>query len=97
MDPNFLSLLAQSGNAPRHLPAYEETNIPYSFRLPTYRSSYVRRFHPYARYVTVPIDEDDMDEGDFGVDQTLLDLGILGQSALLHHAAPAAPANECVD
>lgn len=39
----------------------------------------------------------EQDEDDFGGDQTLLDLGILGQSALLHHAAPAAPANEYVD
>jgi len=94
MDPNFIPLLPQNQNVARHLPAYEETNIPYSFRLPTYRSSYIRRFHPYARYVTLSIDEDDMDEGDLGGDQALLDLGILGQPALLHLAVPAAPAND---
>ena len=39
-------------NQARYLPTYEESNIPYSLRLPSYRSSYVRRFHPYARYAT---------------------------------------------
>ncbi len=33
----------------RYLPTYEETNVPYSLRLPAYRSSYIHRFHPYAR------------------------------------------------
>ncbi|KAF8346838.1 hypothetical protein F5887DRAFT_1072933 [Amanita rubescens] len=33
----------------RYLPTYEETNAPYSLRLPAYRSSYIHRFHPYAR------------------------------------------------
>ena len=39
-------------NVTRHLPSYEEANIQYSLRLPAYRSSYIRRFHPYARYIT---------------------------------------------
>ena len=41
-----------NSNQPRYLPTYEESNIPYSLRLPSYRSSHVRRFHPYARYAT---------------------------------------------
>ncbi|KAF8623327.1 hypothetical protein AX15_006405 [Amanita polypyramis BW_CC] len=44
-------------NATRRLPTYEEANIPYSLRLPTYRSSYIRRFHPYARYTTCSMEE----------------------------------------
>jgi hypothetical protein len=39
-----------SFNRARYLPTYEECNAPYSLRLPSYRSSHVRRFHPYARY-----------------------------------------------
>jgi len=46
-------------------------------------------FHDETRVLT-----SEQDEGDFGDDQTLLDLGILGRPALLHHTAPAAPANE---
>ena len=41
-------------NIVRYLPTYEETNLPYSYRLPTYRSSYIRRYHPYARYAASP-------------------------------------------
>ena len=41
----------------RYLPTYEESSIPYSLRLPSYRSSYVRRFHPYARYATASLEE----------------------------------------
>lgn len=33
----------------RHLPTYDAANTQYTLRLPTYRSSYIRRFHPYAR------------------------------------------------
>jgi hypothetical protein len=44
----------------RYLLTYEESVIPYSLRLPTYRSSYIRRFHPYARYITPSIDDDEM-------------------------------------
>ncbi len=33
----------------RYLPTYEETNAPYSLCLPAYRSSYIHRYHPYAR------------------------------------------------
>jgi|SRR6266576_2958507 len=33
----------------RYLPTYDAANIQYTLRLPTYRSSYIRRFHPYAR------------------------------------------------
>jgi hypothetical protein len=42
-------------NIIRYLPTYEEANnLPYSYRLPTYRSSYIRRYHPYARYAAPP-------------------------------------------
>lgn len=111
MDPNNPS--PQSGNVMRRLPAYEETNIPYSFRLPTYRSSYIRRFHPYARYVSLSIKEYDMvcaffmitrhvltskqDEDEFGGDEAPLDLHILGERALQHDTTPTAPVIECVD
>ena len=44
----------------RYLLTYEESIIPYSLRLPTYRSSYIRRFHPYARYITPSIEDDEM-------------------------------------
>lgn len=44
-------------NQPRYLPTYEESNAPYSLRLPSYRSSYIRRFHPYARFTTLLIEE----------------------------------------
>jgi hypothetical protein len=42
-------------NHTRYPPSYEAANVSYSLRLPTYRSSYIRRFHPYARYA--PIEE----------------------------------------
>lgn len=111
MNPNNLS--PQSGTITRRLPAYEETNIPYSFRLPTYRSSYIRRFHPYARYVSLSIKEYEMvcaffmitrhvltseqDEDEFRGDEAPLDLNILGERALQHDTMPAAPAIKCVD
>ncbi|KAF8719056.1 hypothetical protein AX14_011519 [Amanita brunnescens Koide BX004] len=44
----------------RYLLTYEEAIVPYSLRLPTYRSSYIRRFHPYARFITPSIDDDEM-------------------------------------
>ncbi|SRR6266576_2423387 len=48
------------GTNTRYLLTYEESIVPYSLRLPTYRSSYIRRFHPYARYITPSIDDDEM-------------------------------------
>ena len=42
-------LPTQNSSHARYLPSYEETNAPYSLRLPAYRSSYIHRFHPYAR------------------------------------------------
>jgi hypothetical protein len=44
----------------RYLLTYEEFIVPYSLRLPTYRSSYIRRYHPYPRYITSSIDDDEM-------------------------------------
>lgn len=55
MDSSRIQTLPQNDvkfNQPRYLPTYEESNIAYSLRLPSYRSSHVRRFHPYARYAT---------------------------------------------
>ena len=64
MDPQDNNLPPAQGDIggirTRYLLTYEESNIPYSLRLPTYRSSYVRRFHPYARYITPSIDDDEM-------------------------------------
>ncbi|KAF8721593.1 hypothetical protein AX14_010273 [Amanita brunnescens Koide BX004] len=94
MDPNNLSPPTQSETVMRHLPAYEEINMPYSFRLPTYRSSYIRRFHPYARYVSLSIKEYDMDDSEFRGDQAPY---ILGERALQHDTTPAAPTVKCVD
>lgn len=44
----------------RYLLTYEESIVPYSLRLPTYRSSYIRRFHPYPRFIASSIDDDEM-------------------------------------
>ncbi|KAF8350429.1 hypothetical protein F5887DRAFT_300340 [Amanita rubescens] len=64
MDPQDNNLPPAQGDIggikTRYLLTYAESNIPYSLRLPTYRSSYVRRFHPYARYITPSIDDDEM-------------------------------------
>lgn len=50
MQPNVVE---SSGNDTqsnaRFLPTYDAANTQYTLRLPTYRSSYLRRFHPYAR------------------------------------------------
>lgn len=40
--PTFESVLARNG---------------YTLRLPTYRSSYGRRFHPYPRYSRIQVDD----------------------------------------
>ncbi|KAK2464746.1 hypothetical protein APHAL10511_003164 [Amanita phalloides] len=63
----------------RHLPTYEEADIPYSLRLPAYRSSYIRRYHPYARYSASIVEERFMveDVGDHDDEESLLDLSIL--------------------
>ncbi|KAF8640778.1 hypothetical protein AX17_000427 [Amanita inopinata Kibby_2008] len=60
----------------RYLPPYRDTVIPYTLRLPTYRSSYARRYHPYARYFTVRVEEDDLVDGDRD-SEIVLDLAIL--------------------
>jgi len=60
-------------NLTRYLPTYEEANLPYSYRLPTYRSSYIRRYHPYARYTASPPPEYVMDGGDHIDEGTPLD------------------------
>ncbi|KAF8623341.1 hypothetical protein AX15_006416 [Amanita polypyramis BW_CC] len=65
-----------NSNIIHYLPTYEETIIPYSLRLPTYRSSYIRRFHPYARYTTPPADDCDMDGTG---EEPLLNLSTLGE------------------
>ena len=58
MDSSLYFHLENATNCiPRHLPTYEAVNIPYSLRLPTYRSSYIRRFHPYARFVSPPTED----------------------------------------
>lgn len=51
MQPNVvLSSCADTHhNNSRYLPTYDAANAQYTLRLPTYRSSYIRRFHPYAR------------------------------------------------
>ena len=56
--PQFIPLLTLDNlrTVPRYLPSYQEANLPYSLRLPAYRSSYVRRFHPYARYC-MPVEQ----------------------------------------
>ncbi|KAK2465566.1 hypothetical protein APHAL10511_002458 [Amanita phalloides] len=63
----------------RHLPTYEEANKPYSLRLPTYRSSYIRRYHPYARYSASFVEERFMveDVADHDDEESLPDLSIL--------------------
>ncbi|KAM6500236.1 hypothetical protein JOM56_003250 [Amanita muscaria] len=66
-------------DTPRYLPAYDETIVPYSLRLPTYRSSYIRRFHPYARYITPAIEDHHTDGFYRDSDEELLDLSIIVQ------------------
>lgn len=79
----------------RYLLTYEEAIVPYSLRLPTYRSSYIRRFHPYARFITPSIDDDEMVwvllsllsatlvlisvKGDENEDSVQLDLSVLAE------------------
>jgi len=67
----------------RYLPTYEETNASYSLRLPAYRSSYIHRFHPYARvsmsfFEERYIDLDDRDHADTN-ESFLLNLSILDE------------------
>lgn len=61
----------------RYLPTYQDAVMPYSLRLPAYRSSYIRRYHPYARYVTPPVQEPFME--DTYHEEPLLDLSILNR------------------
>ncbi|KAF8672773.1 hypothetical protein AX14_005521 [Amanita brunnescens Koide BX004] len=78
-----------SFNRARYLPTYEECNAPYSLRLPSYRSSHVRRFHPYARYAAT-FQEDYIDDCDHGDGEALLDLSILN-TPTLHMITESAP------
>ena len=61
MDASRIPMLSAQNNTnfnvTRYLPTYEETNGPYSLRLPAYRSSYIHRFHPYARVTTSLLEE----------------------------------------
>lgn len=50
MNPKLAFSQYTAPNHTRYLPSYEDANVSYSLRLPSYRSSYIRRFHPYARY-----------------------------------------------
>lgn len=52
MDSTRIPIPAKLNNQARYLPTYEESNAPYSLRLPSYRSAYIHRFHPYPRYAT---------------------------------------------
>lgn len=51
MQPNVVvsSFNDTQCNNSRYLPTYDVANTHYTLRLPAYRSSYIRRFHPYAR------------------------------------------------
>ena len=64
MDSTRIPILAQINtnfNQTRYLPTYEESNAPYSLRLPCYRSTYIHRFHPYPRYATTLSEEQYME------------------------------------
>lgn len=81
-------------NNSRYLPTYNVANTQYTLRLPTYRSSYIRRFHPYARiprfveevrqlnfvflYARLLTRRKDDSDNDLYDEGTLLDLRILG-------------------
>ncbi|KAF8350427.1 hypothetical protein F5887DRAFT_1069444 [Amanita rubescens] len=63
----------------RYLPTYDAANTQYTLRLPSYRSSYIHRFHPYAR-ITRFIEEQDVDNSNNEQpgEGTPLDLRVLG-------------------
>ncbi|KAF8623336.1 hypothetical protein AX15_006412 [Amanita polypyramis BW_CC] len=84
---------SQNNNVTRHLPTYEEANISYSLRLPAYRSSYIRRFHPYARYTTRTTEEQYTGDShdDVHREETPLDLRILDDPM---QVLPTPPAEE---
>ncbi|KAF8736690.1 hypothetical protein AX14_014170 [Amanita brunnescens Koide BX004] len=84
-------------NQPRYLPTYEESNAPYSLRLPSYRSSYIRRFHPYARFTTLLIEERYMDDCDHGDEGPLLNLSILDEPIRTVSQTAAEPVAAFVD
>ncbi|KAM6500246.1 hypothetical protein JOM56_003260 [Amanita muscaria] len=71
-----------------YLPVYEEVNLSYSYRLPTYRSSYMRRYHPYPRYIVSPTDEN-LDDGLYAHGEAPLHLDISVAPMMLEAAAPA--------
>ncbi|KAK2459835.1 hypothetical protein APHAL10511_008156 [Amanita phalloides] len=90
----FFTFSAQNTNlsTTRHLPTYEEADIPYSLRLPTYRSSYIRRYHPYPRYSASLVEERFMDDvGDHDDEESLLDLSILYEPVPQMHDALSDP------
>ncbi|KAK2466663.1 hypothetical protein APHAL10511_000921 [Amanita phalloides] len=79
-------------NSIRYLPTYEDATTQYSLRLPTYRSSYIRRFHPYPRSMARIVERFDMDDDGNETDQvdgeTFLDLSVL------EGPVPSAPSKE---
>ncbi|PFH52647.1 hypothetical protein AMATHDRAFT_2043 [Amanita thiersii Skay4041] len=62
-----------SQETPLSLPSYEETLVQYSLRLPTYRSGYVHRYHPYTR-CDAPQTEEDLLEGEDIDEASLTDM-----------------------
>ncbi|KIL71399.1 hypothetical protein M378DRAFT_154955 [Amanita muscaria Koide BX008] len=78
-----------------YLPTYEDAIVSYSLRLPTYRSSYIRRYHPYARYTTPIVQEQFTDEIDY--DEPVLDLSILARRVEPVRVEPTTikDANQC--
>ncbi|KAK2466671.1 hypothetical protein APHAL10511_000929 [Amanita phalloides] len=94
MDPHHLPFTVRCNNVERYLPTYEEANIPYSLRLPTYRSSYARRFHPYARFVSHPLRE--YDEHDEELEDPQDSESLDGSVLQLHDIVPTPSANSFV-
>ncbi|KIL61290.1 hypothetical protein M378DRAFT_167105 [Amanita muscaria Koide BX008] len=90
MDPQSIPPRA-GASAVRPLPSYDDVNVPYSLRLPAYRSSYMRRYHPYPRYYT-PTQQHDTDiSADEPLDLSILEVPIL--PPIIHPAAPDAVQN----
>lgn len=91
MDPGHsLPSSLQGGPIPtvtHYLPIYEEVNLSYSYRLPTYRSSYMRRYHPYPRYIVSATDENLLDDELDAHDEAPLDL-YLSIAPAMPEAAP---------
>ncbi|KIL71405.1 hypothetical protein M378DRAFT_6152 [Amanita muscaria Koide BX008] len=60
----------------RYLPTYKEANVSYSLRLPAYRSTLIRRYHPYARY-SISAHEKCMNTSDIDDSLDSLDLSVI--------------------